>query len=262
MAQKLITSQDVEHIGPMVFDRVRVALESKRDPDDPDAEYYRYALSIEGHEIVKRVTKLDPVSNVAAQAAEVYGAFPGCAEMAISIQGGPYIYLVEDRLAPEVGMDERVRRTQIYGGTTAWSQDFYTPNLLPEQLTGGVPVDDDDRYSDIACSLETRRTPDTEEDEEQYRHVLTVRLHSYRELPTGFKPLRGENVTAILAPLGTLAGHDVMLPVTIKSTWGPALRWLVQMDEYTSGGQGVVRRDVALVNAAEDWEDMDWEPQT
>ena len=77
MAQKLITSQDVEHIGPMVLDRVRVALESRRDPDDPDAEYFRYALSIEGHEIVKRVSKLDPVSNVAAQAAEVQAALRG-----------------------------------------------------------------------------------------------------------------------------------------------------------------------------------------
>jgi hypothetical protein len=47
MAYKLLTSQVENHIGPVVFDRVRVALESRRDPDDPDAESYRYAISIE-----------------------------------------------------------------------------------------------------------------------------------------------------------------------------------------------------------------------
>jgi len=260
MAYKLLTSQVENHVGRVVFDRVRVALESRRDQDDPDTESYRYAISIECHEIIKGVTRLEPVNNVASQSPEIYGAFPGCDLMAVSVSGGPYLYLVEDRLAPEVGMDLRVRRTQIYGATTEWTTEFQQSTLLPDQLTGGVPIDDDDRYTDISCSLETRRTPDGDEDDEQYRHVLVSRLHSYREAPTGFKRIDGSGVVAILAPLGTLAGYPQMLPVTIRESFGPAYNWILQADEYTSGAMGVVRRDVTLINAAGEWQDMEWGP--
>ena len=249
-------------VGPVQIERVRIALESKQSETDENGEMRRYAVSVECFEVLKDVESIGKIDNVAAQATEIYGCFFGCPQMNISLANNGYWVLVDDDVSPEVGMDGRVRHSQIYGTVTDWTEEIVGASDAPARLTGGEAIGPNILDS-VRCAYELRDVEESDDIDgqvEEYRHTVCVRFHKDWKNATGFKPIEG-TIIELLPIRGYLAGCANAIDISTSSDYGSPIPPLLTLEELTSAGFGVIRQDMTMVSPANAWEPAVWKPE-